>query len=280
MDDPLIKKVYSRKHPIYMDIAIGDLHDGHYTGIASRNMPEGKVLNKGQEWLLGVFNQRFIPELKHIIKKLKPKLVHGLTGGDMGDMDAKGRSAQYWSKKATVITENAIEVITPFIELLDCFHAVRGTKSHTNAELDSSIAKNFDNCEGVGYEARYILDDVYCIARHKGKNRSVRADENLLNGLRSDIIKRHAAQKTRIPDISYRHHFHWFGTTPEYKPFRVIQVPSWQLPYDHDYVAEIDAVGGTAYVGGVVSVIQKGKLVEVIDLLYTYPKEKPWEPEK
>jgi hypothetical protein len=199
-------------------------------------------------------------------------------GGDMGDMDAKGRSRQYWSKLATEVEANAVELLTPLVELFDTFHAVRGTKSHTNGELDKAIASNFDNCAGVGYEVRYELEGVLCEARHKGANRSKWADENLLNGLRSKIILSRGSNKERVPDMSYRHHYHWYGTTSRDKNFRVVSVPSFQLPYDNEYIAEIDAVGETAHVGAFCAVYQNGKVVDDFPLLYTYPKENVWKP--
>lgn len=277
--EPLIKKVYSRKYSKTLDVVFGDFHNGHLTGIASEKYyTERMQLNDAQLWLLGVYNQRLIPDIKNIIKDVKPDFVHGEMGGDMGDMDVKNRSDQYWSKKSTEIEKNAIELLTPLIKLFDAFHALKGTKSHTNGELDKAIASNFDNCVGIGNEVRYELEGVLCEARHKGANRSKWVDENLLNALRSKIILSRAANKERIPDVSFRHHYHWYGTSPKDKPFRVISIPSFQLPYDHDFIAEIDAVGETAHVGAFCILYQNGKVVDDWRLLYKYPKEIPWTP--
>ena len=281
MSEPLIKKVYSRKHPISIDYVSGDFHVGHKCGICHPDILEDDYkMNKGQMWLWSVFCHHFIPDLKHIIKLTKPKHVHGLFGGDMGDRDAKNRSNQFWTKKATLIEDNAVELLEPLTQLCDSLHFLKGTRSHTGDEIDNAIAVNFDHAVGdrAHYEANYILEDVKISARHYGKNRSKWADTNLLNGLRSEIILEYAKSKKRIPDMNYRHHFHWFGMTPEYEPYRVVSIPSFQLPYDQDYVAEIDPVGKHAYVGGFVAVYQNGKVVDDFPLTYTYPKEDSWTP--
>jgi hypothetical protein len=87
--------------------------------------------------------------------------------------------------------------------------------------------------------------------------------------LRSEIILDRAQNDRLIPHISYRGHFHWFGATPEYKKYKVVSVPSWQLP--NGFVAEIDAVGRTAKVGGYVALYQNGQVVDGIPLIYTNP---------
>ena len=277
-----VKKVYSRKYPIIADLIMSDAHNGHKIALMYPYGLEDYSPNDMQKWLYKVYLEHFLPDIKYILKQAKPKYVHGLLGGDMGDIDAKNRSNHYWSKNVEVIKENSYNLLNPLMELMDSFHALKGTGSHTGGVIDEAIANNFDHCikrnewNSAWYRCEYELGGVLVDAQHKGKNKSKWAKTNLLNALRSEIILDRAQNNRRIPDISYRFHFHWSGTTDREENYRVVSVPSWQLP--NDYIAEIDSVGRTAMVGGMVVLYQNGKVVDDFPLNYTYEEDKIWKP--
>jgi hypothetical protein len=282
-DEPLIKKVYSRKHPISMDIVISDAHIGHKTGIVYPDKLEDYKPNDMQKWLWKVWDKEFLPTVKKIKKKIRPKYTHLLVGGDMGDLDWKQRAVnEYWATSIEVIKDNAFELLEPLFNMVDNAHVLKGTKAHTGGQLDEAIAKNFDNViprnefHSAHYKVRYEYSNVYVEAQHKGVNRGRWSKRSLLESLRSRVIQERAEKNRRIPDMSYRFHFHHGLTTDLDEPFIFAQVPSWQLP--NGYIAEIDPVGRTPEVGGLVVLYQDGKVVDCFKLFYTYEEDEIWRP--
>lgn len=271
--------------PLIADIAIGDMHIGHKTGIIFPYKLEDYNPNKAQRWLYRVFTKELLPEVKALLDEWKPDYVHGLLGGDMGDLNFKNRSHQYWAKTEGQVIENANRLLEPFFELCDGVHVLQGTKSHAGKghQLDEAIADNFDNTirrdeyNASWSQCDYRLGGVLVNARHYGKNRSKWGRYNLINSLGDEIILEKTRKGSPVPDIVYRFHFHWSGMTTEREKPIVVQVPSWQLPYDH--IAEIDPVGRTPIVGGFVAFYKKGKVVKTYPLNYTY-KERIWSPKK
>jgi hypothetical protein len=281
MDEPLIKK-YGKN--VAMDIVIGDTHIGHNTGIVHPDKLESHKPNAMQKWLYKVWATEFLPTIERIKKHVKPKYVHLLVGGDMGDLDWKQRAVQeYWATDIEQIKDNAFELLEPLFNMADSAHVLKGTKAHTGGQLDEAIGKNFDNViprndfHAAHYKCMYELSGVLVHAQHKGVNRGRWAKRSLLEALRARIILKYAEDKSRIPDVIYRFHFHKGITTDEREPHMVMAVPSWQLP--NGYISEIDPVGGKAEVGGIVSLYQKGKVIDHFRLFYTYEDgERIWRP--
>jgi len=273
--------------PLIADIVIGDMHIGHKTAILYPYDLEDYKPNVAQRWLYrDVWLGKFLPEVKVILKENKPKYVHGLLGGDMGDIDFKKRSNEYWTKDINIIRDNANILLEPFMELCDAVHILKGTKSHTgqNSQVDEAIARNFDNVAKrnetnyAWYVCDYRLPDGTLVnAQHYGKNKSKWGEGNLVNALRDEIILERAKHRRPVPIICYRFHFHWSYVTSEHKRPIIVQVPGWQLPYDH--VAQIDPVGRVPVVGGFVALYQSGDVVDTFPLNYTY-KERIWSPKK
>lgn len=272
------------KKKISLDIVISDMHVGQKNAIIYPDKTGDYKPNAEQKWLFKVFSKHFLPDIDSIIKDVKPDYVHGLLGGDMGDIDFKNRSSHFWTKDVLRIQENANNLLEPFFDLCDSIHCLKGTRSHTgeNSQVDEAIARNFDNVvkrddeNHAWYRCEYKLSGVLVDAQHKGKNKSKWADENLITALREEIWKDRSRNNRHIPDVAYRFHFHWFGDTSIHKKPYVVQVPSWQLP--NGYIAEIDSVGRTPVVGGFVAVYQSGKVVDRFPLTYTYKEEKIWRP--
>ena len=272
------------KRNVSLDIVISDTHVGHKTGLIYPDKLEDYKPNDMQRWLFKVWHDNFLPDVKAIIKDVKPTFIHGLTAGDMGDADFKNRSTQFWTKDINQIKSNANDLLEPFFELCNAVHCIKGTRSYTgqNSQIDEAIADNFDNVvkqddyNNAWYRCEYELSGVLVDAQHRGKNRSKWAKENLITALRQEIIVDRSMNNRRIPDVVYRGHFHWWGDTSIHvKPY-VVQVPSFQLP--NDFIAEIDPVGGTPKVGGFVAVYQNGKIADRFPLTYTYKEEPIWRP--
>lgn len=278
------KVTMGRKGKVTADLVIGDAHIGSKVGIIHPGKTGDYKPNKEQKWLFKIFHKNILPEMAAIIKDAKPDYVHGLTGGDMADIDFKNRSSYYWSTNILKIQANANDLLEPFFDMCDAVHCIKGTKSHTgeNSVADEAIAENFNNVvkrdedNYAWYRCEYILSGVLVDAQHKGKNKSKWADENLITALREEIWKDRSRNDRRIPDVAYRFHFHWFGDTSIHKKPYVVQVPSLQLPAP--YIPEIDSVGRTPEVGAFVALYQNGEVVDRFPLRYTYKEEKPWRP--
>jgi len=265
--------------PLIADIVIGDMHIGHKTAILYPYDLEDYMPNIGQRWLYkDVWLGKLLPEVKAILKQHKPKYVHGLLGGDMGDIDLKKRSEQYWTKDINIIRDNANTLLDPFMELCDTVHVLKGTKAHTgqNSQVDEAIARNFDNVEKrndayyAWYKVDYRLGGVLVNAQHYGKNKSKWGEGNLVNALRDEIILERTKHSRSVPTVCYRFHFHWSYITSRYKKPIIAQVPGWQLPYDH--IAQIDPVGRITEVGGLVSLYKGKEVVDMFPLNYYYPE--------
>lgn len=268
--------------PLIADIVIGDMHIGHKTAILYPYGLEDHKPNKAQRWLYRVWEGEFLPTVRELIKDTD--YVHGLLGGDMGDIDFKKRSEQFWTKDINLISDNANTLLDPLIEMCDTVHVLKGTVAHTghNSQVDEAIARNFDNVEKrddnnyAWYILDYYLPDRSLVnAQHYGKKRSKWGEENLITMLRNEIALEKLNNGRPVPSVAYRFHFHWSGITARNKKPIVVQVPGWQLPYD--YVAQIDPVGRVPIVGGFVTLHQGGKVVNMYPLNYTY-KERIWTP--
>lgn len=268
-----------------MDIQIGDTHVGHKTGIMYPHKYTGDYqTNPVQQWIWLTYKHHFLIDLKSLITELKPGYIHANLGGDLGDIDQKDRSQQFWSKDPSLIADNAHEVLLPVMELCDDVHSIKGTKSHTghNSFVDDIISKKFDNVvrrngdDSTFPRVVYDINGIRVDVQHKGKNKSAGTILNLMNSLRRDIIIDRAANKIPIPDVVVRFHNHWGGISSDMRPI-IVQNPSWQLPYD--YIHEIDAVGTTPVIGCTVLLYRNGE-VDIKKFWYTYRLEKVWKPSR
>lgn len=268
--------------PLIAELRIGDIHDGHRTAIMYPKNYRRYTPNKAQKWLYKVFTKNFLVDVQELLDEFKPDYVHGNIGGDCGDLNYHNRSEQYWAETEWEVIDNLKLLLRPFVELCDTVHFLKGTKSHVGKshQLDEAIAREFsetvwNNDYASWTEVNAVLAGVLVNSRHYGKNQSKWGKGNLINSLRDEIILDCIKHGRRVPDIAYRHHFHWAGMTVHNEKPMVVQVPSWQLPYDH--IAQIDPVGRTPVVGGVVSFYQGKTILGVHQLNYTW-KEKSWSP--
>jgi hypothetical protein len=247
-----------------LDIIAGDAHVGHLLGLASPvELPDGKTLTSIQRWLFDIYNGRFLPAIRKIIKEEKPDYIHGLLGGDMGDKGTwKRHSNQYWSRNPAEIKKNAVELLEPFVQLCDSVHVLRGTPSHTGVDsnLDEMIGDDFDNVVRGDHASHYRIKY-----------------ENLLNALASEIVLERAKHNRRIPDVRYSFHYHWIGISNIWRRPICVAIPSWQFPAD--YVHGIDAVGREPEFGGVVAIYEDDE-VRFKPLPYIREEDEVWTPPK
>lgn len=269
----------------FIDIVLGDLHVGHHTGIMYPDPDLDRRPDKYQRWLWRAWNDHFIPDIKAVLDKHPKSYVHGEFGGDMGDKDIKNRSPEsYWTRDTGTMVDNLVQLLEPIINWCDAIHVINGTRSHVGGDdnVDNALAKDLDNAVTVSEKiyawrrVEYELGGLLIDAQHVGKNRSKWASGNLIAALREEIILDRVKNNRRIPDIVYRHHFHYPDCTSSLHKPVVYQIPSWQLP--NGYVSEIDPVGRTAVVGGWVNVYGDKQIIESVPLIYTYPKERAWTP--
>lgn len=263
-----------------VDIHISDLHVAHKTAIMYPDPDLEWKMNKTQKWLFKCWNT-WQDDMWPWIDSLNPDHVHLTVVGETADIDYKKRGSQFWTKNYHTATENAIRLLNPLVEKADAVHVFKGTEAHvgTDGTVDNIVARDFDNiikANGMDYAwywAEYDIDGVLFDVAHHGKNRSKWADENLLTALRTEIIKDRVENGRPIPDIVSRGHYHWFGTTSEFKRPLVVSLPPWQIPTE--YIYRIDPVVKTPKVGAVVFICDDGEF-QVKPFIYTFPRRKPW----
>jgi len=270
----------SDEHPTYIDIHIDSLHVGHKSGMYYNGRNFDYKPNPANRWLWKVWNM-FWEEVEQLIEKHNPSHVHLSMLGEAGDIDYKMRSNEFWTKDYDVVKDNAIEVLERPMKLVDGAHFFRGTDAHVGSggTLDELIASEYESAiptedgKFAHLRAEYELGGVLFDVQHKGKNRSKWGDTNLITALREEIILDRTHNKRPVPDVITRGHFHWLGATDINVSPLVVQVPSFQLPYK--YIHDIDAVGRTPIVGGVVFII-KNRKVTYEPITYTFPRSKVW----
>lgn len=283
---------------ISVEIQISDTHIGHKTAIMYPD-PQADFehkINKPQRWLFKTWNI-FTDDIERILDTWKPDHVHLSLLGDMGDVDYKDRSRQFWTKDQEVIRENFENLLRPIVAFANSMHTVRGTKAHVGDEggVDERIASTYgellDPVTGVklsdgiaikadGHKqyshwfAEFVLAGVRFEIAHHGRNKTKWTTLNGLASLRAEIILGRTEDGDKIPDVVSRGHFHWSGHLPwDMKPY-MIAVPSWQLPTD--FIYRIDPVLRSPIVGGHVIVARDGKVVYGERLNYQYPRKRAW----
>jgi len=267
------------------EIQVSDTHVGHKTGIMFPDPYIDHKPNKAQKWLYKTFSVNFQFAIEEFLDKWKPDYVHISLLGDMGDIDYKNRSKQFWTSERTMIAHNAGQLLDPLVQMADSLHLVRGTKAHIGEDggVDELIAKEFDiTVPPDGYQqfshwfVDFELSNVLINIAHHGRNRTKWTDDNGLNSLKNEIILSRAKNNERIPKIISRGHFHFSGHTPWDDFPYVIAVPSWQLPTD--FIYRIDPKTEIPMVGGNAIMLEDGKIIDVLRKRYRYPRSKVWRP--
>lgn len=266
----------------WMDILVGDVHDGHKSGLCHPDMPDGVTQNKEQRWLYEVYASHFLPELKEYIKLHKPTTKHVVYGGDMVERDWKSRNKEneMWSRDYRETVPNAIELLKPITSLADYIHVIKGNQAHSgqSGEADElfayalpyeKVVKNSGN-KWIHNTAYWKAEGLLFQAKHKGKNYSKKNIDSIIASLRSDIVMECHRKGQPVPDVAYRFHNHWAGISSDWEKPIIVQNPSWQLPYE--WVNEIDDIGQTPVVGATAFVYSGGKLIDKRKFTYTWER--------
>lgn len=98
---------------ISADIVIPDTHVGHKLALCHPRGLGDYKMNAAQKWVWKCWDKNFRPDLQAYLDKWKPDYIHGLFGGDMGDIDFRNRSTQFWTKDVLRIQDNANELLEP-----------------------------------------------------------------------------------------------------------------------------------------------------------------------
>jgi len=284
---------------VSIEIQVSDTHIGHKTAIMYPDSGLDYKPNEDQRWLFKAWSEYFLPDVEAIIKKWKPKHTHLSLLGDMGDIDYKHRSAEFWTKDPQIIVSNAIKLFEPLTQMVDSMHTVRGTKAHIGEAggIDERIAAEYGDLvdprtrrtlfKGISVPAKeheqyshwyaeFLLSGVRFEIAHHGRNRTKWTDFNGLNSLKNEIILKRVKNKQIVPDVISRGHFHYSGHTISDELPYVIAVPSWQLT--NDFIYRIDPTVETPHVGGHVVVCKGGQIVDTYRLKYVYERKPTWSP--
>jgi len=219
-------------------VAVGDLHINSTVGLIrpTTNLDDGGTYNssKGQRWLWRNWLD-FWDEVQAVQKRTgKGTKVWTVFNGDLVDVNGKHQQTQNISQNEADVFKMAIDTLLPALERSDRTFVIRGTAAHvkSSASMEEKIAIDI-GAEKVGdqyapWELLIEVDGVLYFIKHHGRlGRLEWTRGNALNRYAVEIMLSFANQ--RCPDVALTNHNHWYATSSDEYPVKVISNPAWQL---------------------------------------------------
>ncbi len=249
-------------------ICVGDEHSGSTTGL----MPlEGVILKDGNPILPNPIQEevaRFWAEFWERRKKSKwPKAVVRM--GDGIDSLHHG-STQVWGTSGLHL-DTLTQLYTPVRKMAKYAFSVNGTPVHVGdeGEADYALAQRllFDKVGGrySNYHARLTIAGVVFDVAHKGPSAGIYEQHrgNSLRNYAKSIIFTALRNHEVPPDVIVRAHVHRKAHetvhVEDWKTEAFI-TPSWQAKTE--YAHHVTSVEHLADVGGLVLIVEKGRVVD------------------
>lgn len=174
--------------------------------------------------------------------------VVAILNGDIGDLDAKGRTYQTVSENPADILKLVDKTLEPLISVVDAVIVVRGTPAHAGKTcwLEEAIAaalpsdklipqsediKSFWHFQGMVGDLRIDA------AHHASMGRLPWTKANSINQLAFRAIHYYKAELgLPPPDYVFRAHNHMYGDSGgNFRETKAIYTPSWSLLTEYGY---------------------------------------------
>ena len=220
-------------------ILTGDHHTNSTVGLcpAHVTLDDGGTYtpNKTQRWLWSYWNDCW-EEVKSFTQEADR--VTWIINGDMVDKDHKGRSYQYITGNSATITNMAIDVLTPGLEVADQVLVIRGTDAHVgkDASMEEAVADDIDTVirnketkTASWYHYRGVLGGLRIdISHHTNMGTLPWTSANAANKVAADAFMNYNLLGQKIPGLVVRSHVHKHADSYDNYPVRAVILPAWQ----------------------------------------------------
>ena len=247
----------------------------------------GYELDDGNAVQLSKF-QRFLwtswNETLDKIDKIRQGELITAFNGDLCEGDIHKRSGQIITRNKADIVGMTTKVIEPVCQSSDKVYFGKGTPAHSggNAELETLVAKNFDNTvkdKDTGSSTWWHLPlqlekvrfDIMHHPRSNGGGRPMNS-QGAVDRLAADTLFMYANNGDTPPDFVIRSHIHHHLDSHDAFRTRAIITPAWSLLTEYGYRIGLSMQADF----GCIVIIVDGDQAQVIPLLHKM-KGKKWQ---
>lgn len=207
-----------------------------------------------------------------------------ILNGDIGELDTKRRSTQLITTNKAEILRLVIDTLEPVYNAVEKVIFIRGTMAHTGKAgwLEEALAHD---CEiaikqskkvASWYHFRGTIGGArFDVAHHVSMGRLPWTAPNAANKLAALATYHYKVELTeKPPDVTARSHNHRYADSGGNFETWAVCLPAWQLIIEYGY--RIGGEFSLSTIGGVVVIIEDGRIVSKEPVIYKPKASKVW----
>lgn len=227
--------IKSKKKPLV--VWAGDLQTGNKNALCPPNIQldngDGYIMTKTQRALWTAWTDAW-----ENIKNRRRDVVT-IFGGEILDIDAKGRHDEVITRNPESLKRIGVDIIAPALDITKTVIVLRGTEAHTgkSANLDEAMAADITGVDVIKNEETgtfshwYLRQNIagynFDLAHHVSMGTRPWTEKNAANALAAQLIFNYAEWKEPMPDFALRGHVHRVSDSGLNFPIRAITCPCW-----------------------------------------------------